>query len=121
MSADAAVRADCKLYTENNYRFSVAQVEELGFNNFWKAQEGLLEGLEKYRRENGLHFSALLVTDIDTQSSLLLIRGDSEVIHSITYAQKQPPYIFDMPGIVSRKKQLLPYLTSLLGQSANNS
>jgi manganese-dependent inorganic pyrophosphatase len=96
-------------------------VEELGFNNFWKAQEGLLEGLEKYRRENGLHFSALLVTDIDTQSSLLLIRGDSEVIHSITYAQKQPPYIFDMPGIVSRKKQLLPYLTSLLGQSTNNS
>ncbi|MEI6121543.1 MAG: putative manganese-dependent inorganic diphosphatase, partial [Opitutae bacterium] len=59
MSADSAVRADCKLYTENNYRFSVAQVEELGFNNFWKAQEGLLEGLEKYRRENGLHFSAL--------------------------------------------------------------
>ena len=121
MSADAAVRADCKLYTENNYRFSVAQVEELGFNNFWKTQEALLEGLEKYRRENGLHFSALLVTDIDTQSSLLLIRGDSEVIHSITYSQKQPPYIFDMPGIVSRKKQLLPYLTSLLGQSANNS
>jgi manganese-dependent inorganic pyrophosphatase len=121
MSAEAAVRADCKLYTENNCRFSVAQVEELGFNNFWKVQEALLEGLEKYRRENGLHFSALLVTDIDTQSSLLLIRGDSEVIHSITYAQKQPPYIFDMPGIVSRKKQLLPYLTSLLGQSATNS
>ncbi len=121
MSPEAAVRADCKLYNEGSTRFSVAQVEELGFNNFWKVEEGILDALEKYRKENGLDFSALLVTDIDSQGSLLLIRGDSSVIESMTYPIKKPPYIFDMPGIVSRKKQLLPFLTGLLGQSSSNS
>jgi manganese-dependent inorganic pyrophosphatase len=121
LSPEAAVRADCKLYHEGERRFSVAQVEELGFNNFWKCSESLLEALEKYRKENGLNFSTLLVTDIDTQSSLLLVRGEAEVIQAITYPQKQPPFIFDMPGIVSRKKQLLPFLTSLLGQTSSTS
>jgi len=115
-----AVRGDCKIYKEGDRRFSVSQVEELGFNNFWKCSDALLEALEKYRLENGLNFSCLLVTDIDTQSSLLLVRGEADVIQSITYPQKRPPDIFDLPGIVSRKKQLLPYITSLLGSSADN-
>ena len=115
-----AVRGDCKIYKEGERRFSVSQVEELGFNNFWKCNDALLEALEKYRLENGLNFSCLLVTDIDTQSSLLLVRGEADVIQSITYPPKRPPDIFDLPGIVSRKKQLLPYITSLLGSSADN-
>ena len=119
LSPDAAVRADCKLYNEGDKRFSVAQVEELGFNNFWKCSDSLLESLEKYRRENGLHFTCLLVTDIDTQGSLLLVRGDPDIIQGITYSPKTPPYIFDLPGIVSRKKQLMPFLAGLLNQSAN--
>ena len=119
LSPDAAVRADCKLYNEGDKRFSVAQVEELGFKNFWKCSDSLLEALEKYRRENGLHFTCLLVTDIDTQGSLLLVRGDADIIQGITYSPKTPPYIFDLPGIVSRKKQLMPFLAGLLNQSAN--
>ncbi|MEY3828983.1 MAG: hypothetical protein RL636_684 [Verrucomicrobiota bacterium] len=119
LSPDAAVRADCKLYNEGDKRFSVAQVEELGFNNFWKCSDSLLESLEKYRRENGLHFTCLLVTDIDTQGSLLLVRGDPDILQGITYSPKTPPFIFDLPGIVSRKKQLMPFLAGLLNQSAN--
>ena len=71
----AAVRADCKQYREGDRRFSVSQVEELGFTNFWKCEDALLEALEKHRVEHGLSFACLLVTDIDTQGSLLLVRG----------------------------------------------
>jgi manganese-dependent inorganic pyrophosphatase len=119
LSPAAAVRADCKQYREGERRFSVSQVEELGFTNFWKCEDGLLEALEKYRVENGLNFACLLVTDIDTQSSLLLVRGEAEVVQAITYPQKRPPDIFDLPGIVSRKKQLMPYLSSLLGAATD--
>ena len=119
LSPVAAVRADCKQYREGERRFSVSQVEELGFTNFWKCEDGLLEALEKYRVENGLNFACLLVTDIDTQSSLLLVRGEAEVVQAITYPQKRPPDIFDLPGIVSRKKQLMPYLSSLLGAATD--
>jgi len=56
----------------------------------------------------------LLVTDINTQNSLLLVKGDASFIQRISYAHVEQDEIFDLPGIVSRKKQLIPYLTSLL-------
>jgi manganese-dependent inorganic pyrophosphatase len=113
---DAAVRTDCKLYEENGARFSVSQVEELGFTAFWKSADALLAALERHRAEHALLFSCLLVTDIDTQGSLLLVRGDADVTRAITYPLKRAPDIFDLPGIVSRKKQLLPFLTGLLAE-----
>ncbi|MES1167785.1 MAG: DHHA2 domain-containing protein, partial [Oleiharenicola lentus] len=61
-----------------------------------------------------LVFAALLVTDINTQNSLMLVRGDPEFIRRISYAHVEQDEIFDLPGVVSRKKQLIPYLTDLL-------
>ncbi|MDR2981543.1 MAG: putative manganese-dependent inorganic diphosphatase [Puniceicoccales bacterium] len=111
------ISSDCKQYDEDGKRFSVSQVEELGFNVFWKKADELLDALENYRRENALLFSALLVTDINTQNSLLLVRGDADIVRSITYPARRENEIFDLPGIVSRKKQLIPYLTTLLGSA----
>ena len=54
------------------------------------------------------------MTDVNTQNSLLLVKGDPELIERITYSHVEKDEIFDLPGIVSRKKQLIPYLTSLL-------
>ena len=45
---------------------------------------------------------------------MFLVRGDAEVIGRISYPHVEKDEIFDLPGIVSRKKQLIPYLTSLL-------
>ena len=56
--------------------------------------------------------AALLVTDINTQNSLLLVKGEADLIRRINYAQVQKDEIFDLPGIVSRKKQLIPYFSA---------
>jgi len=112
---EAVVRSDMKVYHEGSVRFSVSQVEEVGFGNFWEKSEALLTALNAVRGAEGLYFSALLVTDINTQNSLLLVQGAAEVVEQVTYPTHRDPHIFDLPGIVSRKKQLMPYLTSLLG------
>ncbi len=108
-----AVRSDCKHYEECGRTFSVSQIEELGFDVFFEKSDALLAALEAYRAEHALHFSALLVTDINTQNSLLLVKGARDVLDSISYASREPE-IFDLPGIVSRKKQLIPYLSGIL-------
>jgi manganese-dependent inorganic pyrophosphatase len=54
-----------------------------------------------------------LVTDINTQSSLLLITGEEAFIEMIDYPRLEPGG-FELQGIVSRKKQLLPYLAHAL-------
>jgi manganese-dependent inorganic pyrophosphatase len=108
------VEADHKVYDEEGVRFSVSQVEELGFANFWGRSKEIATALGELRSREGLSFAALLVTDINTQNSLLMVKGDAELIERVTYSQVEKDEIFDLPGIVSRKKQLIPYLTSLL-------
>ncbi|MDX2109261.1 MAG: putative manganese-dependent inorganic diphosphatase [Verrucomicrobiota bacterium] len=111
---DAVIRSDMKVYSEGEIRYSVSQIEELGFNNFHNNVNALLAALESIREKENLFFSSLLVTDINTQNSLLVMAGDSELISQISYPAVIKESVFDVPGIVSRKKQLIPYLTSLL-------
>jgi manganese-dependent inorganic pyrophosphatase len=113
-SPDEVIRADFKIYEEEGVRFSVSQVEELGFSNFRKHDEKITDALARLRAAEGLYFAGLLVTDINTQNSLFVIKGEREFLERITYKSVEHADIFDMPGIVSRKKQLLPFLTSIL-------
>ena len=111
---EKVVRSDFKIYDEDGVRFAVSQVEELGFDNFWQHAAALSKALAELRSDEKLAFACLLVTDINTQNSLMLVKGDAEFIRRISYAHVEQDEIFDLPGVVSRKKQLIPYLTSLL-------
>jgi len=115
-SAPQAVATDCKEYTELGLKFSVAQIEEIGFEQFWKRKDELLQALEAYREKRAYLFSALLITDVTTQSSLLLVAGDDKFIRRIDYPRLEPG-IYELRDVVSRKKQLLPYLTHSLRET----
>jgi manganese-dependent inorganic pyrophosphatase len=114
--APQAVTTDCKEYEENKTKFTVAQIEEIGFEQFWKRKDELLAALENFRAGRVFLFSALLVTDVTTQSSLLLVVGDEKFIKRITYPRREPG-IYELRDVVSRKKQLLPYLTHCLRET----
>lgn len=116
-SADKVIRSDFKIYEEGSIRFAVSQVEELGFGNFWQHSKPIAEALGKLRKDENLHFACLLVTDINTQNSLLVAKGEGAIIQKISYSHVEQDEIFDLPGIVSRKKQLIPYLTSIMRES----
>jgi manganese-dependent inorganic pyrophosphatase len=115
MTPEQAITADCKPYEEDEHRFSVAQIEELSFAHFQEKSEALLTALDTYRKREGLLFAALLVTDINDQSSLLLVQGADAFLQKIDYPQRSP-HVWELAGVVSRKKQLLPYLLHCLAQ-----
>jgi manganese-dependent inorganic pyrophosphatase len=112
-TAPKAITTDCKEYSEGKVTFSVAQIEEIGFDQFWKRKHELLEALESYRGERKYLFSALLVTDVTTQDSMLMVAGDAGFVAQIDYPKSEPG-IYLLREVVSRKKQLLPYLTHCL-------
>ncbi|MDP0497853.1 MAG: putative manganese-dependent inorganic diphosphatase [Verrucomicrobiota bacterium JB024] len=114
-SPEKVVTSDCKQYDQGELRYSVSQVEELGFNNFWKKSAEIQQALAEYQQKEGLTFSCLLVTDINTQNSLLLVEGDEACIEQISFSPVgSSHHIFELPGIVSRKKQVIPYFSNLL-------
>lgn len=115
MSSDQAVTADSKEYTERGERFSVAQIEELSFAPFDAKKSSLLEALEAHRAAHRYLFSALLVTDVNTQHSILLVQGAPAFTRLIDYPEAGD-HAWHLNGVVSRKKQLLPYLTGLLAR-----
>jgi manganese-dependent inorganic pyrophosphatase len=108
-----AITIDCKEYVENGDSFSVAQIEEIGFDQFWKRKEELQVALEEYARNRKYLFSTLLVTDVVLQNSLMLVAGSKAFIEQIDYPPTAPG-VFELRDVVSRKKQLLPYLTHCL-------
>lgn len=110
-----AITTDCKEYVEKGRRFSVAQIEEIGFDQFWKRKTEVMKALETYCLRMGYFYSALLVTDVTTQSSLLLMAGDKRALALIDYPECEPG-IYELAGVVSRKKQLMPYLAHCLAK-----
>ena len=73
--------------------------------------------MENLRAAKGYLLAALLITDINTQNSILLVRGDSSFTRLIDYPEAGE-HGWKLNGVVSRKKQLLPYLTGLLARLA---
>ncbi|HVR35582.1 MAG TPA: putative manganese-dependent inorganic diphosphatase [Methylomirabilota bacterium] len=114
--AAEAITTDCKEYEEMGRRFSVAQIEEIGFDQFWKRKDEVKAALEEYRRGQRYFFSALLVTDVVRQTTLLLVTGEESFVRLIKYPEVERG-IHELQGIVSRKKQVLPYLMHCLGQA----
>lgn len=114
-SPEEVICSDCKIYSDGELSYSVSQIEELGFNNFWDNVEDLNKALEVYRERENLFFCFLLVTDINSQDSLLIVAGNDDLKAQINYPLRGGhDNIYDLPGIVSRKKQLIPYISTLL-------
>ncbi len=110
-----AIEGDRKVFEENGWRISISQIEEMGLDEFWKREKELHEALTSLCKAHNLHFACLMVTDITMHHSVLLVAGDKRVAAAIDYHERSPQ-VYDMPGVVSRKKQLLPYLRNLAGK-----
>ncbi len=110
---EQVVREDCKEFEENGRRFSISQIEEIGFDLFWERKDELFKALEGLAKENGLEFSALLITDIASTGSLLMMSSEPAGWEDINYPELEDR-LYELEEVVSRKKQLLPLIISLL-------
>ena len=113
LSAAEIVVRDAKEYgTSSGDKVSVSQVETVG-TGLLERKDELLEALEDLKGENGYLFSALMVTDIMEGGTQLLCAGHCSPVHQAFEAQARNGVI-DLPGVMSRKKQVAPVLLSVL-------
>jgi manganese-dependent inorganic pyrophosphatase len=113
---EQVVTEDCKEFEESGQRFSISQIEEIGFDLFWQRKDELTIALEDLAKNHGLEFSALLVTDIVSNGSLLLMSRQPDGWEEINFPQLESN-LYQLDNVVSRKKQLLPLIISLLESS----
>lgn len=112
-SADDIIDGDRKSYDMASRRVSVAQVEVTGFGELPDRKADLLAALDVRRERESLALICLMVTDVVTIQSRLLCRGEQALLSNLPFARVDHDE-FDLRGIVSRKKQLVPALQSAL-------
>ncbi|MDG1701497.1 MAG: putative manganese-dependent inorganic diphosphatase [Opitutae bacterium] len=113
-SAKETIKSDCKIYEENDITYSVSQIEELGFDNVKDRIKELKKALNNYRDDQKHFFSMLLITDINSHDSLLLVACDAVLKEEVKFPIHSRYNANLLKGVVSRKKQLLPYIASML-------
>ena len=110
---EEVVREDCKKFEDSGITFSISQIEDIGFDLFWQRKNELHRALEQMAEKEKLSFSALLVTDIASNGSLLLMSSEPEGWEEINYPELEDN-LYQLDDVVSRKKQLLPLILNLL-------
>jgi manganese-dependent inorganic pyrophosphatase len=113
---ETILNTDRKEYREHGWHISISQIEELGLDDLPRRTAELQAGLESLRTARQCEFACLMVTDISRHHSVLLTAGSSAVIEEIDFPPLGPG-TFEMDGIVSRKKQLFPFLSRVLARA----
>jgi manganese-dependent inorganic pyrophosphatase len=111
-TAKEVISLDLKAYQAGDYAIAIAQVEEVGFSSFEKNIDILEKALKEKLHDENFDFISLLVTDIIHENSQLLVAGKSELVKQLPF-MKITETVYDLPHVMSRKKQLLPRLIKL--------
>jgi manganese-dependent inorganic pyrophosphatase len=96
-------------------QFANAQAEVSSLQEVSDHLESLNQALSNLRDSKGLDFAMLMVTDVVGGSSRLLLAGEPPQLNDLPYPPQHDGTRL-AEGVVSRKKQLLPVVLSLLEQ-----
>ena len=113
MDPDQAIASDAKSYCECGRKFVLSQIEESQMAVFHGCAALLAAAMERRISAEGLDFMALMVTDPVRGNSELLFRGSEAVRRALPYRRGADGVLL-MPGVLSRKKQLLPEIIAAL-------
>ncbi len=103
---EKVINSDFKMYNEKGVKFGVGQCEVPFLTDLDSYREMYIAAIEKQKAVNGLDWAMLMVTDV--------LRGNSVLLCSASKYEKKLSYraiadqTYDMPQVLSRKKQLLP-------------
>jgi manganese-dependent inorganic pyrophosphatase len=111
--SEEVIRADLKTYSQGSIRFTMAQVEVPGFDELEERVDEIHQALEILRERQDFNFTLLLVTDVVRGSSRLVTTGPPRLFDGLSYPRLRDGTL-DAPGLVSRKKQLLPAMLAAL-------
>lgn len=113
---EALVGLDMKVYEEYGYKFAVSQTEIADTYEIEGHMSRLNDALKALKTQRGLDFAGLMITDIVKRSSRLIFIDLPPALYELPYKPLQDgSYLAE--GMVSRKKQLLPTILSLLEDS----
>ena len=110
---DEIINGDMKGYTIGKHKIGIAQVYSIDSENLTDMKAGLMDRMQYYCDKNGLSLLMLLVTDLNRKGSTVLLAGERQDIFFKAYPHATSDNSIFLPGVLSRKKQVVPLIMSL--------
>ncbi len=114
LTANDILFKDFKIYKVGNYKMSIAQVFTTDFKYFEPRVKEIVEELNRVSKNHDYKSCVLFVTNFLTNNSYVLFSDNSKKILELAYGLDNIQNGDILKGVVSRKKQMVPYIMSAI-------
>jgi len=115
-SAEEIFYQDFKQFRTGELELGVGQVYSLDSSELLEIKDRMLEYMDKVYRDKNLDMVLFMLTDISKERTELLFVGSNTELISKAFDGKHDKNSIMLPGVVSRKKQVIPPLLSSVNQ-----
>lgn len=109
-TADELISLDCKVCALKDKNAKVAQVNTADINDMMNRKEEIEQAISADIEKNNLDLFVFAITDIINSNSQAIVLGKNTDIFEKGFNKKLEDNTAFLPGVVSRKKQILPVL-----------
>lgn len=113
-SPEEILNQDFKVFTINEEKVGIAQVYTMDMESLKDQKEALISTMEERRNLEGYSTFILMLTDIFNEGSEMLVVGENKELIAHAFGKKLINNSFYAEGVLSRKKQVVPPITSAL-------
>ncbi|MBX4265208.1 putative manganese-dependent inorganic diphosphatase [Clostridium estertheticum] len=115
-TAEEIFYQDFKIFTLSGFKVGVSQVGTMYIEGFDAIKDDMIDLMNKKATENGFNLIILMLTDILNGGSVLIASGEHKDIVSKAFNVNLTDSGVYIPGLVSRKKQVIPPVTVALSK-----
>ncbi len=105
---------DFKTFAIGEDKVGVAQVYTMALDSLKAMKSDLVSLMEERAKEQGYSIFILMLTDIFAQASEMVVVGHNKELVAKAFEKTLTNDSFYAPGILSRKKQVIPPITNIL-------
>jgi manganese-dependent inorganic pyrophosphatase len=108
--ASELILRDQKVFEMAGEKLAIGQLELTSLDTAFTKKDEMLAEMIKLQSEKDYHSTIVLLTDINKLDTVALIISKDEDKVAKALNSKVENHMFDLPGVVSRKKQIIPFL-----------
>ncbi|MFA5406405.1 MAG: manganese-dependent inorganic pyrophosphatase [Candidatus Nanoarchaeia archaeon] len=113
LTANEVIMIDFKAFDKDCFKYGIGQLEVVDYVEADERKDELLKELESVRVAGGLKLACLMVTNIISEVTRLWFTGDTVIIEN-AFGKKSKDNEVLLPGVMSRKKQVVPKIQDAL-------
>lgn len=112
-SPEDLIKIDSKTFIINEKKYQIAQVNTVSITDVLENKAEIEKAMKDFMNKNGTELFILMITDILENNSQIIALGKQDIVEKAFNLKLEDNMAF-LPGVVSRKKQIVPNIEKVL-------